>query len=76
MKRMASAEAVRATVEAARAAGPREWEGRRALITGLRGFTGSYLARELGWAAHTTLEQLCQMMVDADLRRNELGFSF
>jgi GDPmannose 4,6-dehydratase len=32
--------------------------------------------RELGWSAHTTLEQLCQMMVDADLRRNELGFSF
>jgi GDPmannose 4,6-dehydratase len=34
-------------------------------------------AREqLGWEPHTTLEQLCQMMVDADLRRNELGFSF
>jgi GDPmannose 4,6-dehydratase len=32
--------------------------------------------RELGWKAETTLEQLCQMMVDADLRRNELGFSF
>ena len=32
--------------------------------------------RELGWAPTTTLEQLCQMMVDADLRRNELGFSF
>jgi GDPmannose 4,6-dehydratase len=32
--------------------------------------------RELGWKARTTLEQLCQMMVDADLRRNELGFSF
>jgi GDPmannose 4,6-dehydratase len=32
--------------------------------------------RELGWQATTTLEQLCQMMVDADLRRNELGFSF
>jgi len=32
--------------------------------------------RELGWKASTTLEQLCQMMVDADLRRNELGFSF
>jgi GDPmannose 4,6-dehydratase len=32
--------------------------------------------RELGWKPHTTLEQLCQMMVDADLRRNELGFSF
>ena len=32
--------------------------------------------RELGWKATTTLEELCQMMVDADLRRNELGFSF
>jgi GDPmannose 4,6-dehydratase len=30
----------------------------------------------LGWAPETTLEQLCQMMVEADLRRNELGFSF
>lgn len=52
MKRMATAEAVRATVEAARAAGPREGEGRRALITGLRGFTGSYLARELSAAGY------------------------
>jgi GDPmannose 4,6-dehydratase len=32
--------------------------------------------RELGWSAHTSLEQLCQMMVDADLRRNEYGVSF
>jgi GDPmannose 4,6-dehydratase len=32
--------------------------------------------RELGWAPETTLEQLCQMMVEADLRRNEHGFSF
>jgi GDPmannose 4,6-dehydratase len=32
--------------------------------------------RELGWEATTSLEQLCQMMVDADLRRNEQGFSF
>jgi GDPmannose 4,6-dehydratase len=32
--------------------------------------------RELGWKPQTTLEQLCQMMVDADLRRNQLGFSF
>ena len=32
--------------------------------------------RELGWTPSTTLEQLCQMMVDADMRRNELGFSF
>ncbi len=32
--------------------------------------------RELGWAPKTTLEQLCQMMVEADIRRNERGFSF
>lgn len=31
---------------------------------------------ELGWAPKTTLEELCQMMVDADLRRNAAGFSF
>lgn len=31
---------------------------------------------ELGWEPHTTLEQLCQMMVEADIRRNEAGFSF
>lgn len=30
----------------------------------------------LGWAPATTLEQLCQMMVSADLRRNQLGISF
>lgn len=52
MKRMASAEAASATIEAARASGPREGEGRRALITGLRGFTGSYLARELAAAGY------------------------
>jgi GDPmannose 4,6-dehydratase len=32
--------------------------------------------QKLGWESHTTLEQLCAMMVEADLRRNELGFSF
>jgi GDPmannose 4,6-dehydratase len=32
--------------------------------------------RELGWTPSTTLEQLCQMMVEADLRRNKAGFSF
>lgn len=32
--------------------------------------------RELGWAPETTLEQLCKMMVDADLDRNKNGFSF
>lgn len=32
--------------------------------------------RELGWAPKTTLEELCQMMVEADLRRNQAGFSF
>lgn len=31
---------------------------------------------ELGWEPHTTLEQLCQMMVEADIRRNQAGFSF
>lgn len=31
---------------------------------------------KLGWALTTTLEQLCQMMVEADLRRNQAGFSF
>ncbi|MDP9994304.1 GDPmannose 4,6-dehydratase [Variovorax boronicumulans] len=31
---------------------------------------------KLGWAPATTLEQLCQMMVEADLRRNTVGFSF
>lgn len=31
---------------------------------------------KLNWEAKTSLEQLCQMMVDADLRRNTQGFSF
>ena len=30
----------------------------------------------LGWAPETTLETLCSMMVSADLKRNESGFSF
>lgn len=30
----------------------------------------------LGWQPKTTLEQLCKMMVEADLRRNQAGFSF
>jgi len=30
----------------------------------------------LGWEATTTLEQLCAMMVEADLRRNKAGYSF
>jgi GDPmannose 4,6-dehydratase len=32
--------------------------------------------RELAWEPKTTLEQLCQMMVEADIRRNMNGFSF
>lgn len=32
--------------------------------------------RELGWEPKTTLEELCQMMVEADIRRNKAGFSF
>ena len=31
---------------------------------------------KLGWEPRTTLEELCQMMVEADLRRNTQGFSF
>lgn len=30
----------------------------------------------LGWKPETTLEGLCQLMVEADLRRNKTGFSF
>ncbi len=32
--------------------------------------------QDLGWAPTTSLEELCQMMVEADIRRNEAGFSF
>ncbi|AOJ12752.1 GDP-mannose 4,6-dehydratase [Burkholderia vietnamiensis] len=32
--------------------------------------------QKLGWEPKTTLEELCAMMVEADLRRNERGFSF
>ena len=31
--------------------------------------------RLLGWKAQTPLEELCRMMVEADIRRNEVGFS-
>ncbi len=30
----------------------------------------------LSWSAQTPLEELCRMMVEADLRRNRTGFSF
>jgi GDPmannose 4,6-dehydratase len=30
----------------------------------------------LGWEPKTTLKELCQLMVDADLKRNENGYSF
>lgn len=32
--------------------------------------------KELDWTPKTTLEQLCQMMVEADIRRNQAGNSF
>ena len=32
--------------------------------------------KQLGWAPKTSLESLCEMMVEADLRRNTSGFSF
>lgn len=31
---------------------------------------------KLGWEPKTSLEELCQMMVEADIRRNKVGFSF
>lgn len=31
---------------------------------------------KLGWQPSTTLEQLCAMMVETDMKRNERGFSF
>ena len=37
----------------------------------------SSLAQKLlGWRAQTSLEELCQLMVEADIRRNKVGFSF
>jgi len=32
--------------------------------------------RELGWEPKCTLEELCDMMVKADIQRNEIGFVF
>jgi GDPmannose 4,6-dehydratase len=32
--------------------------------------------RDLGWEAKTTLEELCRLMMEADLRRNRAGVSF
>jgi GDPmannose 4,6-dehydratase len=32
--------------------------------------------RELGWEPKTSLEELCHLMVEADLRRNNQGISF
>lgn len=36
----------------------------------------SLAEKKLGWKATTTLEDLCKMMVSADLKRNELGGGF
>ena len=36
----------------------------------------SKAARELGWKPVVPVERLCQMMVQADLRRVERGVSF
>jgi GDPmannose 4,6-dehydratase len=36
----------------------------------------THAKNKLGWEPKTTLEQLCKMMVDADIVRNEKGFSF
>lgn len=36
----------------------------------------TYAKNKLGWVPKTNLEELCKMMVEADLRRNTQGFSF
>lgn len=36
----------------------------------------TYAKNKLGWMPKTNLEELCKMMVEADLRRNAQGFSF
>lgn len=36
----------------------------------------AHVTTTLGWEPKTTLEELCKMMVEADLRRNQQGFSF
>jgi GDPmannose 4,6-dehydratase len=36
----------------------------------------AHAKKVLGWEPKTSLEELCRMMVEADLRRNEIGFSF
>ena len=73
MKRMA-------TVELPVVTGGKEGEGRRALITGLRGFTGHYLARELAAAGYRVFgtvmpgEEAGPDMFEADLcDRDALG---
>jgi GDPmannose 4,6-dehydratase len=41
----------------------------------LIGDAGKAIAK-LGWSAKTSIEELCRMMVEADLLRNQAGFSF
>ena len=36
----------------------------------------SHAKSKLGWEPKTSLEELCAMMVEADIRRNKAGFSF
>ncbi len=36
----------------------------------------THAKQKLGWEPTTSLESLCQIMVEADLRRNQQGFSF
>lgn len=36
----------------------------------------SYARRVLGWSAKTPLPELCRLMVEADIRRNERGIAF
>jgi GDP-D-mannose dehydratase len=69
---------------------PRQAKMKKAVITGITGQDGAHLAQffadmsfdqpvatgETTGIGPLNLLELCQMMVEADLRRNEAGFSF
>lgn len=57
---------------AAAMAGNRQSRG----ATGLGLRQGMHRQHLLGWKPQTSLEELCRLMVEADIRRNKIGFSF
>ncbi len=49
---------------------------KKAIVTGITGQLANMDAERDCWEPKCTLEALCDMMVKADLRRNEAGSSF